>query len=396
MKDRLKSYIEENREEIIDFLADIVEIPSLTGEEGLVVERVKQQMVKCGYDEVFTDSIGNVVGRIGDGKKVIVYDAHLDVVDVERSDWNTDPYKAVIKDGRMYGRGTVDDKGPFVAMFYAGKAIKDLGLEHDFTIYILGSISEEDCDGLATEAFIKEFGIKADYSVVSEVSELEIMRGHRGRATIEVEFTGRPVHASLHHQGVNPIELAAPFIQGVVELDKRLPADQELGAGDVVVTHIECKTASTNTVPSMCKIIIDRRTNTLDTQESVLAELRTLPNADKAEIRLAHYNALSYNGYEKDADEYYPGWVIDEDHPLIQCAVTAYTEMFNSSPKVNVWPFCTNANYTMGKAGIPTVGFGPGEEHLCHGPNEYINLDELLKTIQFFAHLPVVLSRDLD
>jgi putative selenium metabolism hydrolase len=388
----LQHFLEKEKENLIAFLSDLIETKSLCGHEEEIVGRVRREFESCGYDEIITDSIGNVVGRIGNGKKIIVFDAHLDTVDADASAWETDPYSAVLKDGKLYGRGSVDDKGPFAAMLYAGKAVKELKLEHDFTIYIIGSVSEEDCDGLATGSFIEETGIRPDYAVIGEVSELEIIRGHRGRASIEVVFTGKPVHASLHHEGINPVELTAEFIAGLVELDKNLPAEKEFGRGDVAVTHIECKTASYNTIPASCTVILDRRTNSMDTRESILKELNQLPNADRAEVRIMEYSAPSYNGFQKKSEEYFPGWVLEEDHPFIQRAVKTFGTLFDRKPKVNIWPFCTNGTYTMGKAKIPTVGFGPGTENRCHGPDEYIEISELIDAVQFYAYLPVVLS----
>ncbi len=389
---QVKDYLSKEEENLVGFLSEIIDIKSITGKEEAVIRRVKEEMERSGFDEVMVDSIGNVAGRIGSGPKTIVLDAHIDTVDVDMDKWDSDPFKAVIKDGKLYGRGACDDKGPFAALLFAGKAMKTLDLVRDFTVYISGSVSEEDCEGLALGSFLREKNINPDFVVIAEASDLMICRGHRGRALIEADFPGKSVHASIHEQGENPIEKALPFASAVAELDKNLSEDPELGKGDITVTRMECTSVSVNTVPSSCKVIMDRRMTTLDSRESILKEMSSLPNADMAVIRFIEYRDKSYNGYVKEAEEYFPAWVLDEDHPLIQGTVQAYTKMFGKDPTVTVWGFSTNGTYTMGQAGIPTVGFGPGKGELAHGNNEYIDVSDLKEAAMFYACLPSVLS----
>ncbi len=199
------------KDNLVKFLSDIVSIKSITCNEEAVV---KKEMEFLGYDEVISDSFGNIIGRIGNGSRTLVFDAHLDVVDVEGQDRVTDPFKAVIKDGKMFGRGTIDDNGPFACTLYAGKIVKELDLADKYTTYVVGSIAEEECEGLALGAFLEEFNINPDCVVIAEIIELEICRGHKGRAQITATFKGESVHASMHHNGVNPIETALTFLKG--------------------------------------------------------------------------------------------------------------------------------------------------------------------------------------
>ncbi|HBY58023.1 MAG TPA: YgeY family selenium metabolism-linked hydrolase [Candidatus Atribacteria bacterium] len=400
ISNKVQDYVDKNREKIANLLSELINFRSITGQEGEVVNRVKKEMEALGYDEVFTDAIGNVVGRIGSGSKTILYDAHLDVVEAEKSGWESDPFSGVIREGKIFGRGAVDDKGPFVCILFAGKIIKDLNLDanNEFTIYVSGSVSEEECEGLALKSLLTEYPqIKTDYVIIAEPSELNICRGHRGRAQIEAIFPGEPVHASIHEQGINPIEIALPFIGSVQQLDEELKERVEaklslLGHGDVVVTSIICKNNSFNTLPSETKVIIDRRMIIGDTEETILKELESLPNGDRANIKYSEYKAASYNGYQKVGKEYFPACVLEEDHKLIEAAIRAYTELFKDTPVVKMWGFSTNATYTMGEAKVPSLGFGPGLEKLCHGNNEYVSIDDLLKATKFYAYLPVVLS----
>lgn len=385
--EEILSAVKKEKNNLVNFLADIVSIESITCNEEKVVARVKKEMEFLGYDEIISDSFGNVIGRIGTGSKILVFDAHLDIVSVEGQDWNTDPFKATIQDGKMFGRGTIDDKGPFACTLYAGKIIKDFNLAEEYTVYVVGSIVEEECEGLALGAFLREFKIDPDCVVIAESSELEICRGHKGRAQITATFKGESVHASMHHNGVNPIETALPFLQGLIEFDLNIPEDDELGKGHITAVDTRCESLSLSSLPTSAKVIMDRRTTTLDTYESILEELKSLPNGDRCKLEYADWKDTGYNGKEISGEEYFPAWVLGEDHPIIQAGVAGYKELFKKDPVVTTWGFSTNGNYTMGKNNFPTIGFGPGEMALCHLANEHVVLDDLLTATAFYAGL---------
>ncbi len=389
----IRKYVEDHRQDIVNVLSDLVDIESVTCNESAAVERVRQEMESMGYDEVRVDSFGNVIGRIGSGPKILVFDAHLDVVDAEGQEWATPPFKAVIKDGVMYGRGTVDDKGPFVCTLFAGKGIKELGLGSEYTVYVIGSIVEEDCEGLALGACLEGMGIEPDHVVIAESSELEICRGHRGRAQVRAVFRGTPVHASRHSEGVNPLELASDFIQGVKKLDAGFSSVEPLGKADVVAVDLRCLSNSLSTTPAEAHVYLDRRTNTADTRESILEELRAVSGAEKGELEYVEWEATGYNGKKLKAEEFFPAWAVDESHPLIQAGVQAFRDYKKREPVVTTWGFSTNGNYTMGRKGYPTIGFGPGEMALCHGPDEHIYINDLLEATGFYMSLVNTLNK---
>lgn len=384
---KIRDYIYSQKQDMVDFLSEIVEIKSITCNEKEVVDRVDEKMKELGYDEIIRDSFGNVIGKIGKGAKALVFDSHLDVVDAEGQDWATDPFKAVIKDGKIFGRGTVDDKGPFVASLYAGKAAIDLDLCSQYTVYVVGSIVEEDCEGLALGAFLEEYDILPDQVVIAESSELEICRGHRGRAQVRATFAGMPVHASRHREGVNPIVTASDFLKGLDELDYKLADVAPLGKGNVAPVDVRCESNSLSTTPTETKILMDRRTNTGDTRESILKELASLPGGESCRFEYVEWEAEGYNGYAMKGEEFFPAWALDEEHPLIQAGVKAFRDFSDEEPVVTTWGFSTNGNYTMGKKGYPTIGFGPGEMALCHGPDEHLAIEDLVKAAGFYAQL---------
>ncbi len=391
--DNIKKFIKENKKNIKETTKNLINISSDTGNEAEMAAEVKKIMKRFDYDEIKEDSLGNVIGRIGEGSKKIIFDAHMDTVPSgDDSNWTTDPYQGTFKGDKLYGRGACDDKGSLVSFLYTGKAIKKLNLADEFTVYISASIMEETCEGVALGKMLDEQNIDPDFAVVGEPSDFKICRGHRGRMLLEAVFSGKSVHASVHEDDNHAIYKATPFIEAVKDLNKRLPEDPVLGKGDICVTKVEVETNSLNSTPTKCRVIMDRRTTTVDSKDSVLKELSELSGAEEAEISLMTFNDETYKGSEIKAEEYFPAWILDEKHELIEAGKKAFEEYYREKPNIDVWGFSTNGNYTMGKAGIPTLGFGPGKGENCHINDEYIDINDVAEAIGFYSLLPKNLS----
>ena len=127
------------------FLRDLIATKSLSAQEGEVIGRIEAEMHACGYDEVRVDPLGNILGRIGDGPRVLALDAHVDTVDVGNpANWTVDPFQGDERDGVVYGRGACDMKGALASIVYGGRIIKELGLAGDCSIWVVVSVQEED------------------------------------------------------------------------------------------------------------------------------------------------------------------------------------------------------------------------------------------------------------
>ena len=257
---KIGGYLKEHKDEMVTFLQEFIRIESITYNE--------KKLKEYGYDEVRIDAVGNVLGRIGSGPKVIMYDAHIDTVEMgDLTEWKHDPLAADLVDGYIWGRGTVDDKGPLAAITWAGKALKDLGLDKDFTMWVSGSLSEEDVEGSCVEEMMKvNNDIKPDFVVVAEASEMHIMRGHKGRALIKITVPGKAAHASAAHVGDNALIKALPIIEGIDKMTD-LGNDPVLGKGTIEVTKVDCKTPSLNTIPGEAVVYADRRISCGETRE---------------------------------------------------------------------------------------------------------------------------------
>jgi putative selenium metabolism hydrolase len=388
---RLAAMAQSYEADIVRFLRDLIAIPAESGHEGPVIQRIRQEMEKTGFDEILIDPMGNILGRIGSGERVIMMDSHTDTVGIgDPKEWAWDPYQGKVEDGYVYGRGACDQRAGMASMVYAGKLIKELGLLGGYTLWVVGSIQEEDCDGLAWLYILKEDGIRPDCVVITEPSRLGIYRGHRGRMEIEVHLRGRSCHASAPERGDNPIYKMTRLVQDVEKLNARLRQDPFLGKGTIAVTQIRSLSPSLCAVPGACSIHLDRRLTAGETKESALAEVKALPGAEVAEIEILTYSTPSYTGLRYPMEKYYPTWVLDESHPLAQAAIATFRGLWDTEPVVDKWTFSTNGVASMGLKGVPTVGFGPGEEEVAHSVAERVPIRHLVDAAQFYAAFPLV------
>lgn len=390
----IKRKAKENRQEITKFLREIIAIPSFSGEEQKVVERISEEMKTVGFDEIFVDYMGSVVGRIGNGKTKILFDSHIDTVGVgDPKAWKVDPFKGELKDGIIYGRGASDNKAAIACMVYAGKIIKQMGLEADYTFYAAGIVQEEDCDGLAARALIEDYGLKVDYVVLGECTNLDIYRGHRGRLEMIVRTMGKSCHASAPERGENAIYKMMPIVRGIEKMNEKLKKDKFLGKGSIAVTHIDCKTPSYNAVPDECSIYIDRRLTFGESKELAISQIKNMKEFNDAEVEIPFYDKPSYKGYVKKVEKYFPAWALDEKHELVQKSVECAKTILEKNVRISKWVFGTDGSYTMGIAQIPTIGFGPGREEHSHTVDDQVPVEHLIASTGFYAMLPQMLTR---
>jgi putative selenium metabolism hydrolase len=367
-------------------LSKLIKIKSLSGEEEGVAKALKQMMEEAGFDEARIDGLGNVIGRIGNGKKVIAIDGHIDTVDLGNLDaWDFDPLGGEINNGFVLGRGAADQTGGPAAAITAGKILKEIGLPDDVTLYVTGTVMEEDCDGLCWNYIIEEDKIKPDCVIVTEPTNLNIYRGQRGRMEIEVSFHGLSSHGSAPERGKNAIYMASKAALEIEKLNERLTVDSFLGKGSVTVTEIVSSSPSLCAVSDFAKIHLDRRLTWGEDKELALNQVKEIVKGMNAKVELLDYEKTSYTGLTYGMEKYYPTWKIEEDHQVIKNGVKTFSDLFNQKPKVDKWTFSTNGVTINGIHRIPVIGFGPGNEELAHAPNEKVPIEHLVKASAFYA-----------
>ncbi len=391
--EKVLNQAESYRGDISKFLRDMIAIPSESCNEEGVILRIKEEMEKVGFDRVETDPMGNILGYVGNGPRLIAMDAHIDTVGIgDRNLWDYDPYEGYEDDEIIVGRGASDQEGGMASMVYAARIIKDLGLEDGYTLLVTGTVQEEDCDGLCWQYIINEDGIRPEFVVITEPTSLNIYRGQRGRMEIKVSTRGVSCHGSVPERGDNAIYKMAPLLQEVRALHENLHEDPFLGKGSLAVSEIFFSSPSRCAVADGCSISIDRRLTHGETWEHALQEIRNLPAAKekKAEVSMYTYERPSYTGLVYPTECYFPTWVLEEEHPACQATIKAYQDLFGKKPLVDKWGFSTNGVSIMGRYGIPCIGFGPGHEDQAHAPNERTWKDELVKAAALYAVIPTV------
>ncbi len=391
--DKIRELAETYKPDMTRFLRDMVRIPSESCEEGEVIQCIKREMETVGFDKVEIDPMGNVIGTIGHGKRLIAMDGHIDTVGVGvPENWTFDPYEGYEDDECIGGRGTSDQEGGMASMVYAGKIIKDLGLEGDYTLIVTGTVQEEDCDGLCWQYLVKEMGYKPEFVVSTEPTDGGIYRGQRGRMEIRVEVKGVSSHGSAPERGDNAIFKMGKILGELEDLHTRLKDDPFLGKGSLTVSQVFFTSPSRCAVADGCAISVDRRLTAGEDAELALNQIRELPaaKAAKAEVTMYTYDRPAYTGLVYPTPCDFPSWVVPEDDPAIQSTASTYRSLFGTEPRIDKWTFSTNGVSITGMFGIPCVGFGPGAEKEAHAPNEKTWKADLVRCAAVYAALPLV------
>lgn len=392
----IKEKVQAAKDDIKQFMLDICAIPSMDSQLKAVGDRIAQEMNKLGYDEVRFDKMGNIMGRIGSGKKVIVYDSHIDTVGIgDPNLWEWDPFKGKVENGILYARGACDEKGSTPGMVYGLVMARDLGLLDDWTAYYFGNM-EEWCDGIAPNTFVEvDPKVRPDFVVIGEPTKMQVYRGHKGRVELKVTSTGKSAHAASHHLGDSALYKMLNVISGIRDLDAHLKNHDFLGKGTIMVTDTRISTASINAVPDGFTIFIDRRLTFGETKEEAVQQVKDLIPGylrDQIKVEELFYDDPSYTGFVFPVDKYYPAWALDEAHPIVQAGQETIKQLWNESRPSGKWSFSTNGTYWAGKAKIPSIGFGPGDEIYAHTTMDQVPLDDVVAATEFYALFPQSLS----
>ncbi|HOZ21090.1 MAG TPA: YgeY family selenium metabolism-linked hydrolase, partial [bacterium] len=374
----------------------LVATPSHSGVEEKVIQVIRQEMIKAGFDEVRIDGLGSIIGRIGSGPRLIAFDAHIDTVyPGDLAQWTFDPFTPFVREGKVWGRGTVDQKGGMAAMVYAAKMIKEIGLNEQFTILFTGTVMEEDCDGLCWQYLIAEEKIRPELVVITEPTNMNIYRGHRGRMEMEVEVRGVSCHGSAPERGDNAIYKAARIALEIEKLNGGLRSDPFLGKGSITVTEARSSSPSLCAVPDGAALHLDRRLTQGETKESAVAEVREAAlraGVTDAKVTVLTYAEPAYTGKIYPTEKYYPTWALAESSPWLQQAAAAYEGLFGRAPLIDKWTFSTNGIAIAGMNNIPCLGLGPGNEIHAHAANEACPVEHLSGAAAFYAALVAVLN----
>ena len=430
----IKKAAEGYKPAMVKFLRDMIAIPSESCEEKGVVHRIAEEMKALGYDKVEFDKLGNVIGWMGEGDKIIALDSHVDTVGIgNRDNWEADPYQGYETDDIIYGRGGSDQEGGMASATYGARIMKDLGLiPAGYKIMVVGSVQEEDCDGMCWQSIVNEYfngpedaRSKVEFVISTEPTDGGIYRGHRGRMEIRVDMHGVSCHGSAPERGDNAIHKMAEVIQNVRDLNEN-PADDSveikglvkmldpkynpehwedarfLGRGTCTTSQIFYTSPSRCAVADSCAISIDRRMTAGETYQSCLKEIEDLPACKKyakdVKVSMYMYDRPSWTGEVYETECYFPTWINKENAAHVQALYDAHVALFGDKrmgpdstkelrnrPLIDKWTFSTNGVAIQGRYGIPCVGFGPGAESQAHAPNEITYKDDLVRCAAMYV-----------
>ena len=428
---------------MVKFLRDMIAIPSESCEEEGVVKRIAEELKALGYDKVEFDKLGNVIGWMGEGDKIIAIDSHIDTVGIGNiENWEADPYKGYETDDIIYGRGGSDQEGGMAAAAYGVKIMKDLDLlPKGYKMMVVGSVQEEDCDGMCWQSIVNEYfkgpedaRNQIEFVISTEPTDGGIYRGHRGRMEIRVDMHGVSCHGSAPERGDNAIHKMAEVILNVRDLNENDAGDDKkikglakmldpkynpehwedarfLGRGTCTTSQIFYTSPSRCAVADSCAISIDRRMTAGETYQSCLKEIEDLPACKKyakdVKVSMYMYDRPAWTGHVYETECFFPTWINKESAAHVQALADAHKALWGEArighadadpkydamhlrnrPLIDKWTFSTNCVSIQGRYGIPCVGFGPGAESQAHAPNEITWKQDLVTCAALYAAVP--------
>lgn len=387
--------IAQRRDELLQFTSSIVSTPSLSGEEGDVAQLIIAELKRLEFDDVWTDEVGNIIGRINGGSgPTVMLNGHMDIVDPGPADgWPHPAYSGEVVDGQLWGRGSVDMKGPVAAMIYGAASFKQFEQQPHGDILMTVAVMEE-IGGLGSQFLVgqlKKDGIVPDVAIVGEPSNSQLRLGHRGRIELQVKFSGRSAHASAPHLGVNPHYAAAKFLNSLDQLP--LLSDSVLGASTIAPTLYETDQVSANVIPSEVTVFLDWRNVPQESPQHAVSELEAIlkksltgEEACQTEVCVTSQKRRTWTGQGRDFASIFPPFATDPQNTLAQCAGEVITESTGKPAAPDVWEFATDGGH-ISLEQIPVVGFGPGDDRLAHTNQERISVDELQQAAGTYAAL---------
>ncbi len=382
----IKAAIDAISSDLIAFSQELIRIKSYSGHEKEIIKYLEKKMKILEFDEVTIDSMGNLLGRIGNGEKIILFDSHIDTVEVnDASQWIHDPFGGIIDNDRLYGRGSVDMKSSAAASIYAAVIAKKMSATEDKTIYVSCTVLEEDCDGENLKHLFKETGIAPDYVVICEPSDNKLVTGHKGKAQVAIKTHGISAHGSAPEKGLNAIYEMADIIQRIEQLSKTLMTGKQK-KGTLVASNISSISESLNAVPYECEIYLDRRMVLGETENTLKKEMDEIVKNKNASWKIGTLYRKSWTGKNVTYHPFHSAWEIETDHALSKACFNAYKTTFDTEPELDYWDFSTNAVTTTAMK-IPTIGFGPGEYKLAHMRNENCKVSQIVDACLFYTNL---------
>lgn len=372
--------------EIIELARSLVQIPSVTGREGEEISRfmadwLNRHGVSAGIQHV-GEGRANVFGRI-DGVRPgprLLLNGHLDTKPVE--DMTIDPFGAEIRDGKLWGRGSCDMKGPVACEMIAMKAIAQSRLKLGGTL-LFGSEVGEDGGGWKFDDLIDGPGA-CDVGICGEPTNLELHIGCRGTYPLRLRAIGRATHTGTAYVGINAVLKMCNVIPSLYDLPCFQQSDPIWGRSPINAMIIRGGGKVSSSVPDECVVQFDIRLN----PELPPEEIDRLVRAELARLQLDDPDlklevAVGREG-ETSMPRGQPASHLPMNDPLVESVGEAIETAIGRRPRIAGFPGgCSTA--LMLRRGIKSVIFGPGNLEQAHSVDEWIDLGQLHEAAKVYA-----------
>lgn len=404
MKNKIREYFKNNREEIkkrlLDMLSEMVSIKTVnpgkenladhpyldvSGDESKMVAVLKRYFDLAGleYNEYeLLKGRANIIATYGKGKKSLCLGCHLDVVPAgDASKWDTDPFIMTEKDGKVYGRGVLDNKGPLACSFLAMDILKKLGVEINGTLMLAGisgeEYSEKDEPDPGIQFLMEKGHLKPSFAIIPDIGEnmKKIDIAEKGRMVIKVMSHGKQAHGSTPELGINAINKMSEFITKMEQTELSYKAHDILIKPTMNLGLIKGG-AAVNIVPGSCEATFDIRYLPGQNANTITSEFKTAANT------------VENGNFDFEILEDEEPHELNPENDLVKAIQINSEDVLGWTPETMGLGGRTFAKpFNLG--GIQAVGFGPGDESAFHVSNEYLEIKQMLQFIEVIACVAV-------
>lgn len=373
----------------VNLCQEIIQIPSLSGQEKELANFLQNKMLELDYDEVWIDEPGNVVGKIsGDSSlPTIGFTAHMDHVSPgNEEDWDYPPYSGTKAKGYIHGRGASDTKGAIATQVYIPQLIRDSGVEHG-DIYVFFVVLEEK-GGYGSREFDRT---PLDLVILGEPTSNNLRIGHRGRVELLVSIEGKSAHASVPSKADNPHYSMARFLGRLENLSMNKYNDRESSAAP---TLYRTDQESSNVIPSKAVLTMDWRNVPGETTGEIKKIIGgMLPEKGKVEVNQEELQ--SYKGTNFIQKRERKPYVLPESDVFVSAIENGLTNHLEREVDVNWWDFATDAG-CFASHEIPVVGFSPCEEKFAHTSEDRVSIDLMEVSLECYPVIIDAVSESTD
>ncbi|MET3321441.1 UNVERIFIED_ORG: acetylornithine deacetylase [Peribacillus simplex] len=407
-EEKISTWLNENRTNGIRLLQKLVQEPSKRGQEGsaqaIVVEKCRQLGLEIDLWEIGDEKLRNhphfycdrkdfkgnpnlvaIKRGIGKGKSLIL-NGHIDVVpEGDHAAWHDDPYSGMVKDGKVFGRGTTDMKGGNVSLLLALEAIIESGIQLKGDV-IFQSVIEEESGGAGTLAAVLR-GYRADGAIIPEPTNMKLFPLQQGSMWFRLIVKGKSAHGGTRYEGVSAIDKAISVMLEIKKLEQERNESlrHSLYKNVKIPIPINIGSIQSGNWPSSVPdtAVLEGRfgiapTETMEAaQRSLMQCIEALNETDawfkEKPIELEWFGA-----------RWLPG-SLELEHPLMKTLGAYYEKVMGEQPLVEASPWATDGGYLSSVGSTPVVVFGPGETKVAHDSNEYIEVDKMMDVAKIIA-----------